>query len=228
MKLLATILGMAVGAWALVGEEPPAEPAQPQAEQARAATPDDDPVSACRAGVIGGPHDFSDLLGGPADACKACHVPHVQVLKPEYPEGEDDAGVKLEPSVSIYRIPGQRGVFQPDQYMPGPSSLLCLGCHDGTMATSTIGSSHALMAGRRAGYHIPDDFAWRDHPIGVPYPERSGEYRSMASVEAAGVPLPEGRIECISCHDPHNRSGLQDMLVISNARSALCLTCHVK
>jgi predicted CXXCH cytochrome family protein len=42
------------------------------------------------------------------------------------------------------------------------------------------------------------------------------------------VRLPDGRVECVSCHDPHNQSGTQAMLAVSNRRSALCLTCHVK
>ena len=42
------------------------------------------------------------------------------------------------------------------------------------------------------------------------------------------VTLPGGRVECISCHDPHNAAGEANMLVTSNARSALCLTCHDK
>ncbi|MBN4058944.1 cytochrome c3 family protein [bacterium AH-315-J04] len=40
--------------------------------------------------------------------------------------------------------------------------------------------------------------------------------------------MPNGRVECTSCHDPHNQSGAPYMLVKSNARSALCLTCHKK
>jgi predicted CXXCH cytochrome family protein len=42
------------------------------------------------------------------------------------------------------------------------------------------------------------------------------------------VRLPDGRIECVSCHDPHNTAGIDKLLVMSNRRSALCLTCHIK
>ena len=42
------------------------------------------------------------------------------------------------------------------------------------------------------------------------------------------VLLPDGKIECTSCHDPHNQSGQPHMLVKSNRGSALCLTCHKK
>jgi predicted CXXCH cytochrome family protein len=128
----------------------------------------------------------------------------------------------------MFRIGGQRRVFQPDRYMPGPTSLLCLGCHDGTIATSTMGTSHALLAGIREGFRVPDGFVWRDHPIGVLYPQGRLDYHPQAFVEKQGIRLPEGRMECISCHDPHNTCDIDALLVMSNRRSALCLTCHIK
>lgn len=173
-------------------------------------------------GLIGGPHDFSDphgLAGGP---CNACHVPHVHALRPT-------TQPTTEPSIRVFPIPGQRRVFVPNAYMPGAKSLICLSCHDGTIATSTIGSSHALLAGVRAGFVLPGGFAWQDHPIGVPYPNDRRNFRPKSFVvKDDRVRLPEGRVECISCHEPHNRFGLRGMLVMSNRRSALCLRCHIK
>ena len=37
-----------------------------------------------------------------------------------------------------------------------------------------------------------------------------------------------GQLECASCHDVHNGSGVAKLLRKSNAGSALCLTCHDK
>lgn len=171
-------------------------------------------------GVVGGPHDLTDAFGL-ASSCNSCHVPHVQGVRTATQPA-------TQPAVEMFRIGGQRKVFQPDRYMPGPTSLLCLGCHDGTIATSTIGTSHALLGGLREGFKPPDGFVWRDHPIGIRYPQNKRDYQPRAFVEKKGVRLPEGRIECISCHDPHNTRGVDDLLVMSNRRSALCLTCHVK
>ena len=128
----------------------------------------------------------------------------------------------------MYRIPGQRKVFVPGRYTPGPTSLICLGCHDGTVAMSTINSSHSLLAGVREGFAVHEGFVWRDHPIGVPYATNWREYHPAAFVAKQKLRLPEGRIECISCHDPHNVAGIKRMLWMSNRRSALCLTCHIK
>ncbi|MHC4441716.1 MAG: cytochrome c3 family protein [Planctomycetota bacterium] len=173
-------------------------------------------------GLVGGKHDFSDQRADWDNACKACHIPHVQAIRPT-------TQPSTQPAYEMYRIGGQRRVFEPDRYMPGPTSLICLGCHDGTVATSAIGSSHALLAGIREGFAVPDSFVWRDHPIGVPYPRNDRKYRPLSFVLAKGrISLPEGRIECVSCHDPHNSAGVDNMLVMSNRRSALCLGCHVK
>jgi predicted CXXCH cytochrome family protein len=38
--------------------------------------------------------------------------------------------------------------------------------------------------------------------------------------------LPGGRIQCVTCHDPHNSGRHEGMLVKSNRRSRLCLSCH--
>jgi predicted CXXCH cytochrome family protein len=171
--------------------------------------------------VIGSKHDFSSLTGRPGDACSACHVPHIQAVQPQ--QTTDDSF-----ALEFYRMGGQREVLVPDRYMPGPTSLICLSCHNGTIAASTVGSSHVLLSAHREGFEI-GDFSTRDHPIGVPYPERMDGYRPRALLLAAGqVPLPHGRVECVSCHDPHNAGGFEKMLVMSNRRSAMCLACHQK
>lgn len=193
----------------------------------------DDAESDMISGVVGGPHDFSDPRGGPGNACNGCHVPHMQAIDIVTAPAATTQPVGVpatQPSVQLYRIEGQRRVFVPDRYTPGPTSLVCLGCHDGTIATSTIGSSHAMLAGVRTGFHVPEHFVWRDHPIGVPYPAgHRNDYKPVSAVVADGrIVLPEGRIECISCHEPHDRYGLPGMLVKSSKRSALCLSCHIK
>jgi predicted CXXCH cytochrome family protein len=185
------------------------------------------PLTEYRRGLIGSKHDFSKILGGAANACSACHVPHMMALRPATePMGRPTT---LPSPVEIFRIADQRHIFAPDRFTPGPTSLLCMGCHDGTVAPSTVGSGHALLAGIRPGFTLPPEFVWRDHPIGVPYPRNNREYHPEMTVTAGGrILLPDGCVECISCHDPHNRWGQDHMLVKSNRRSALCLSCHIK
>ncbi|GIK17578.1 MAG: hypothetical protein BroJett003_25420 [Planctomycetota bacterium] len=131
--------------------------------------------------------------------------------------------------LEMYRIEGQTAVYEPSRFTPGATSLICLGCHDGTVASSTIGTAHAMLAGVREGFEVPDGFVWRDHPIGVPYPQRERGYAPRSRVESDGrIRLPEGRVECVSCHDPHHAAGEPYLLAMSNRRSALCLACHEK
>jgi len=225
ITLLAAVM---VAAQEHSGSAPPPEPDPMQPA----------PFTAQQRGLMGSAHDFTDPVTGEGDACSACHIPHRQTIRPvrltittrpaAATQPSDGGAVTTRPAVDAFRIEGQRQVFVPGRYTPGPTSLICLGCHDGTVATSTIGSSHALLAGVREGFAMPDGFVWRDHPIGVAYPIDPREYKPAAFVVKQGLPLPQGRIECISCHDPHHTTGLPDMLQVSNDRSNLCLTCHLK
>lgn len=195
-----------------------AEPRHPDADAPSASSK----IAEATRGVIGSKHDFSAPSGREGDACRACHVPHVLAVKP----GADRLGENL---LAFYRMGGQREVLVTDRYTPGPSSLMCLSCHNGAVASSVLGSAHAILAGKREGFAAPQGWDVRDHPIGVAYPEHRDGYRPRAVVEADGrLPLPDGRVECTSCHDPHNRAGIEAMLVMSNRRSALCLACHEK
>ena len=66
----------------------------------------------------------------------------------------------------------------------------------------------------------------RSHPVGVAYPNNDPRYHPLAAVENAGLLMPDGRIQCGTCHDAHNTDRHPAMLKISNERSRMCLTCH--
>lgn len=68
-----------------------------------------------------------------------------------------------------------------------------------------------------------------DHPVAVVYPTNK---KGMVPPPPDGrfpngVRLVNGRVECTSCHDPHD-PGIKPFLRTSNAGSALCYTCHAK
>jgi predicted CXXCH cytochrome family protein len=179
-----------------------------------------------RRGVLASAHARIAPSEEIAGVCRVCHIPHIQVVRPVSPPTTQPT---TQPVLELYRMPGQRRVFVPGEFTPGPTSLICLGCHDGTIGTSTISGAHALLAGVREGFYVAGDYAWRDHPIGIPYPGNRRDFRPESFVIGEGkIKLPEGRVECVSCHDPHNESGVPKMLVMSNRRSALCLACHIK
>ncbi len=113
---------------------------------------------------------------------------------------------------------------------PTGASLMCLGCHDGVTAIDAFdgNSGTTMLAGSAViGTDLRDD-----HPISMVYDAQLvGMDRGLRPVSDPAVAslLREGNtVQCTSCHEPHNRSGLPHLLRTDNTGSALCLTCHDK
>jgi predicted CXXCH cytochrome family protein len=106
------------------------------------------------------------------------------------------------------------------------SSTSCLTCHDGSLAQDEGGGIVERSAGiwRHGGAGNRSS-----HPLGVSYSrafmENPRAYRQMAALPAT-VRLPEGKVECVSCHNLYSQN--EYLLTVSNERSRLCLTCHRK
>lgn len=167
-------------------------------------------------------HDFTRYGWSREDACHICHTPSNLEPPPPAPLWDRSADARKP-----YRL------FAESLPAPGPASLTCLSCHDGSTAGDVLGGTNGrpsvqeVVRGPSVTAH-PGDLGG-NHPIGVEYPAFNQEYRSKAQVEAEGyVVLPGGRVECLSCHDVHGQYGVESLLVKSNDRSALCLTCHRK
>jgi predicted CXXCH cytochrome family protein len=164
-------------------------------------------------GLIGSKHDFSQGGKSGRDLCLPCHTPHLAVSPPPRLDRRTATPPPLRPYEGIgIELSGW--------------SLLCLGCHDGVTATDVYSSAHAVaVTGQLANSRL-GVAGLRSHPVGVSYPTVSETYEPIAAVEAAGLMLPGGRIQCTSCHDAHNTHRHRGMLRTSNERSRLCLTCH--
>lgn len=132
---------------------------------------------------------------------------------------------------------------------PGPSSLLCLSCHDGSVAVNAYGNSAQLahsrgpIDGGRIGvvYQIgKDGYLGNHHPIAFNYDAVAavdGDIVSadVASFGAAGAVrnhlygAGNDQMECGSCHSVHNKgNGGETLLWTTDTASGLCLTCHDK
>jgi len=203
-------------------DDPPRQPTatQPAASQATQPAADDQRPTAAReqllSGLIGGKHDFTQGGQSGRDLCLPCHTPHLVAAPPPRLDRRPTTTQPLRPYQGVgIELSGW--------------SLLCLGCHDGVTAPDVYSSPHAItvaeqLAGGRLGAR-----GLRSHPVGGEYPPAGDEaqaYEPRAAVEAAGLLLPEGRIQCTTCHDAHNTNRHGEMLRISNRRSRLCLTCH--
>lgn len=111
------------------------------------------------------------------------------------------------------------------------SSMLCLSCHDGAVAPAVSMPQHALIVSQigRSVSTTGDGFRFPmgNHPVGVRYDMANPRFASEPGLRAGvEIPLPDGRIQCVSCHDPHGTTGHEDLLWVSNRRSGLCLSCH--
>lgn len=169
--------------------------------------------------IEGSKHDFSHAEWSDGDACGACHTPN-RTAPP-------DAAPLWDPTADLSR---RFGAPLGEDNKIGLGTALCLRCHDGTIATASLGG---VRSDRFANKQNPAMFTTghdtTDHPVGVEYPQFDRGFRPITSVLATGtVTLPNGKVDCVSCHDPHDQTGQPHMLVMGNARSALCLTCHRK
>jgi predicted CXXCH cytochrome family protein len=195
----------------------PADAAPSSEPAATQPGPDEAPLTAARERLVGGlrgsKHDFTQDGRMGRDLCLPCHTPHL--LAPPAPR-LDRRAATTQP-LRPYQAVG----LKLDGW-----SLLCLGCHDGVTAPDVYSSAHAVavtnqLAGSRLG-----ERGLRSHPVGIEYPASNDSYHKRAAVQAAGLTLPDGRIQCTTCHDAHNTYRHTRMLRTSDERSRLCLTCH--
>ena len=101
----------------------------------------------------------------------------------------------------------------------------CLQCHDGTIAQGILynNSTNSNPQSNFTDYHNLHT-ASNSHPVDVSYPRNNREYINSRQLDKRLV-LSDGKITCFTCH-----AGDYDLvnLSLSNERSRLCLSCHIK
>lgn len=101
----------------------------------------------------------------------------------------------------------------------------CLTCHDGTRASDVSVNYRNATGGFKKNSHS----GGKDHPIGMDYASYAssgdGGYKSIATLDSKMIFI-DGKVGCLTCHNPLNPE--KKHLVMSDQRSALCLTCHNK
>lgn len=182
-------------------------------------------------------HNFSSASWGGGEICKPCHTPHFA----------DDIGYLWahELSTATYTLfdgttSSAGGVDELDKY-----SRMCLSCHDGTVALNSFHNGGGTPVFIGSGDNLGTDLS-NDHPIGntAVYPVAGSGRFNAATLAPIGiygfgpgffpeVPLfpfdgNDGVVSCSTCHDPHGKVGIDNLLRRDNAASALCLTCHIK
>lgn len=200
------------------------------------------------AGVSETKHNFASATYSPnaffygtSEVCVFCHTAH---------NASQTVGALWNhennpPVYDVYNSPTlDMSISQPHE-----GSLVCLTCHDGTIAVNSLnnlpgpeGAGNYGIAGGAgldgAGRLMSSSHAYvgtnlqDDHPVGITYDaskDPTGFYTKTGN--ALSYPdklLDDGiYVECISCHNPHDNSNT-NFLIESNENSALCTRCHIK
>ncbi len=160
------------------------------------------------------------------EICIFCHIPHTS--RPGSSRwNRNTLGGYYTPYASSTAVssPGQ----------PNGTSVLCLSCHDGTIAlgdllskdipVSMLGGITTMPPGPSLlGTDLSDD-----HPISIQYTS-SLAFQQGDLIEPSALVGPvkldsSGRMQCTACHDPHdNKNGM--FLTEDNRGGLLCTTCH--
>jgi len=164
-----------------------------------------------------------------SQVCIFCHTPHS--ASPNSPLwNRPDPGSSYTPysSSTANASPGQ----------PTGASLLCLSCHDGTIALGEVLSRSTNISMRSGANNMPSgpgrlgtDLS-DDHPISFTYNNAlanasNGELVSPGGLSSEVRLDSSGRLQCTACHDAHDNTNGK-FLVKNNIRSGLCTTCHNK
>lgn len=136
---------------------------------------------------------------------------------------------------------------------PNSPSMACLSCHDGVSAINSMvnapgsGGYVALGANVKFGataagtaYAMPAGVTnlgidlRNDHPVSISYDTTKAGLKatttaltSWAGAATIADLLRNSKVECGSCHDPHEANN-GTFLRVANAGSALCIGCHAK
>ena len=185
--------------------------------------------------ILNTKHDFSTSGWSGGEICVACHTPHNSATVADAPLWNHDLSTQ---TYALYNSPTLNATVS----QPGGTSKLCLSCHDGTVAydNTALGTK---MSGTSA---IGSDGLTNDHPISFTFDTNlataDGALHDPAATTVTigtgtdtktgtinDIMLSGGELQCASCHDVHNKfTDGAKLLRVSNAGSALCLTCHNK
>jgi predicted CXXCH cytochrome family protein len=110
-------------------------------------------------------------------------------------------------------------------------SLLCMSCHDGTIALDSVLNTPAgttYRTGLMTGVSRLSTDLSNDHPVAFSYDSSvtalPASYNTTPTLAKLFGATGSRRVECASCHDVHGIAAR--MLRAPNTNSQLCLDCH--
>jgi nitrate reductase cytochrome c-type subunit len=192
--------------------------------------------------IVGSDHDFSTQPWSGGQICLPCHAPH-NVATPVIPPLWNH-----EVTTATYAVYSSPTLDAGPLGQPDGSTLLCLSCHDGTVAVDSFGGATGtffITGDENLGTDLTND-----HPISFTYDTAlaatdgglwdpatrnvtigSGNFTQTGTIQ--DVMLQADQLQCAACHDVHNDFvaggiGGDPLLKISKQSSAICLACHNK
>lgn len=217
--------------------------------------------------ISGSKHDFADKTLYPTNwsngqICLPCHAPHNTT--PSVTTGGIMGGPLWNRTLptNSYKMYISTAVAAPTGTDPNATtnvykatdgkkvdtnSILCLSCHDGSIALDSFGGATSTTAGVIGGKANFGTDLTNDHPIGEAAKWKEVSYMVSRSFRDSSRIMPLRNLDdgtwavgCTSCHEPHNRTGAPNMLWVNNGTagttvdgravsgSVLCLNCHKK
>jgi len=158
------------------------------------------------------------------EICLFCHTPHnSRPVAPLWNRNDPGSTYTLYSSSTLQALPGQ----------PDGSTILCLSCHDGTVALGSVLSRPSNIT-FSTGDFMPAGVSnlttnlSNDHPVSFNYDAAlataDGQLQPPSGITPP-VSLKNGKVQCTSCHDPH-KNIYSDFLVATTQNSNLCNSCH--
>ena len=187
--------------------------------------------------IRGSSHDFTSKTqyNTTGELCIVCHAPHGTDAT-AVPLWNHNTTSQIFTTYIGYKFDGIASITQPDG-----ASKLCLSCHDGVSAINQFGGRLQgttpvplpLTTSDRLGTDLSND-----HPISFVYntalatldgtlKDPSTASTSLGGTIATDMLDVNSKVQCPSCHEVHDQT-IYRFGKISNAGSALCLTCHNK
>ena len=198
--------------------------------------------------IVGSKHDFTTTTWT-TKICIACHTPH-----------NADVSIAAAPlwnhtnSTAIY-TPYTSSSYNGGAQTYGPGTLLCLSCHDGTIAMDAFGGAAGTASTRLTGNAKIGPDLRGTHPMGFAYTAASltadpslanpttatvriGDATTFATGTINAMLLIGTKLECSSCHDVHNTytNGPKLVKMLNSgkivtqgaANQEMCMACHKK
>lgn len=194
--------------------------------------------------ITGSAHDFQGYtFVNNTQICEPCHVPHGATNATAGPLWNHDDSTNAGTFTLYGTVAPPGSDLDATMGQPAGVSLLCLGCHDGSVNLDAFGGT---AVGADGGVPIvATAFVGNGGNLGTDHPV-SFTYNTALTVldpelnDPSDVAFPTAltlfgassdQLECGTCHDVHagpSTTGNPKLLNRPLAASAICLDCHAK